>query len=204
MAVGLVLASESPQRRSLLASLGLRFEVIAPAVSELEAGLPPIELALANARTKAEAVAAGSVPKTNVVIAADTVVDFGGLPFGKPADEADATRMIGALSCARHFVHTAVAVSGAAGCVCAAETTTVHFRRLDADAVEAYVSLGEWRGRAGGYAIQSAGGTLIRSIEGDVSNVIGLPLGLTASLLHDAGVTTAAAALLEPGRGHAR
>lgn len=147
-------------------------------VQETEEG-PPREAALDNALRKAQAVArAGS---GEVVLGVDTVVELDGQIYGKPADEQHARSTLIALSGRTHTVHSGIALLLAdGGSRTAVASTHVTFRELSAKQVERYVATGEWRGRAGGYAIQGAGAMLVRRIEGDYENVVGLPV---ASLL---------------------
>jgi septum formation protein len=186
----LILASGSPQRRAILTQLGLEFDVDVADVPELEAG-DPVEVVIENARRKARAVGdrRGRVPG-ELVLAVDTEVHLDGEIFGKPADAADARAMLGRLNGRTHEVHSgAVLIRGA-------EEDTVHdvtrvtFRTLTDAQLDAYVATGEWEGRAGAFAIQLRGGALIRRIEGDYLNVVGLPL---AALLDAAPELTQAA-----------
>jgi septum formation protein len=170
--MSLVLASRSPQRRAILERLGLSFTVRPSGVEELRCGDPRV-LALENARRKADAVARPG----EVVIGADTVVTLDDAVFGKPSDERHARETLGALSGAWHEVIGGVALVLADGeRRKALAVTRVCFRELDEKLLRWYVALGEWRGRAGGYAIQGAGAALVRAIEGEYENVVGLPL----------------------------
>lgn len=169
----LILASRSPQRRAILEQLGVDFEVRIPDVDELEAG-PPHEVALENAYRKA---AAAATPDTEQpVLGVDTIVSIGSRIWGKPADEAQAIETLGALQGRRHAVISGVCVIAGASTRTAAATTTVQFRSLDDALIDWYLSSGEWRERAGGYAIQGRGAALVASIEGDYTNVVGLPV----------------------------
>lgn len=181
----LILASSSPRRRELLPLLGLPFEVVPPDVAELSAG-DPVALVAANAERKARAVAAGAGDA--VVVGCDTDVVLDGAALGKP-DSADAAReRLRALSGRAHQVHSGVFVLGPAGGRGGVETTAVRFRELQEAEIDAYVRTGEWEGRAGAYAVQGFGSSLIAAVDGDLSNVIGLPLPLLGRLiagLHD-------------------
>jgi septum formation protein len=182
----LVLASQSPRRRELLAQLGLALEV-RPAHAD-EAVLPgeaPREYVLRVARDKARAV------QGDVVLAADTAVVLGGEVLGKPADAADARRMLRALSGTTHDVLTAVVVRRAAIRLelDALVATKVRFAALSSREVDWYVATGEPLDKAGAYAIQGAGGAFVLGVEGSVSNVVGLPLAETAALLARAGLS---------------
>ena len=118
-----------------------------------------------------------------VVLGVDTVVSLAGRTYGKPADSAQARATLAALSGANHTVVSGLALVGlAADTLTATVATAVRFRELDAATIDWYVASGEWRERAGGYAIQGAGAALVESIEGDHSNVIGLPVGALLAL----------------------
>jgi septum formation protein len=180
----LVLASQSPRRRELLAQLGLALEVRPAHADESRApGEAPPEYVLRVARDKARAVAG------EVVLAADTAVVLGGEVLGKPADAADARRMLTALSGTVHEVLTAVVVRRAAAALelDAVVATRVRFSSLSPAELDWYVATGEPLDKAGAYAIQGAGGAFVLAVEGSVSNVVGLPLAETAALLRRAG-----------------
>jgi septum formation protein len=167
----LILASRSPQRRGILEQLGVQFEVRIPDVEELEAG-PPHEIALENAYRKAAAIADGERP----VLGVDTIVSIGSRIWGKPADEADARDTLLALGGRRHTVISGLCVIAGGRTRTAAATTTVQFRAVDDALIAWYVASGEWRERAGGYAIQGRGAALVAAIDGDYTNVVGLPV----------------------------
>jgi septum formation protein len=167
----LILASRSPQRRAILEQLGVRFDVQIRDVEELETG-PPHEVALENAYRKAAAVPDGEQP----VLGVDTIVSIGSRIWGKPADEAEARDTLQALGGRRHTVISGVCVIADGRTRTAAATTTVEFRPLDDALIDWYVSSGEWRERAGGYAIQGRGAALVAAIDGDYTNVVGLPV----------------------------
>ncbi|HEX2015500.1 MAG TPA: Maf family protein [Solirubrobacteraceae bacterium] len=177
----LVLASRSPQRRAILTQLRIPFVVRAVDVTELSEGEPG-ELVEANARRKACAGAAADVSADSAdprqwVLGVDTVVVLDADILGKPADAVHAGETLARLAGRTHRVFSGVAVSRAGVLESLHEVTTVTFRSLPADALERYVASEEWRGRAGGYAIQGLGAALVRRIEGDYLNVVGLPAG---------------------------
>jgi septum formation protein len=167
----LILASASPQRRAILQQIGVAFEVRVPAVQELSEG-PAAEVALENAYRKAAAIAPAELP----VLGVDTVVSLGARIFGKPRDAAHAAEMLTALGGARHVVISGVCLIEGERVRTAAAQTAVEFRALDPAAIDAYVRTGEWQGRAGAYAIQGRGATLVARIDGDYLNVVGLPV----------------------------
>lgn len=156
------------------------FEVRAPEVEELESG-PPHEVAVENAYRKAHAVREQGIDGS--VLGADTVVALGGTIYGKPADRAEARATLKALSGRRHTVIGGLClIASDARPRTAAATTAVTFRVLDEGLLEWYLGTGEWRDRAGAYAIQGRGAALVRSIDGDYLNVVGLPVGLLLEL----------------------
>jgi septum formation protein len=154
--------------------------VIDVEVEELESGEPE-QVARDNAARKALAGQAKARPG-EAVLGVDTVVALDGAIWGKPGDEAAAARTLRALSGRTHEVVSAVAVVRGGEAELATETTRVTFHALDAATIDWYVASGEWRGRAGGYAVQGRGGVLVRRIEGDYLNVVGLPVGALAGL----------------------
>ncbi len=172
----LTLASGSPQRSEILRKLGLEFEVVVPGVEELSGGDPDLEV-LENARLKARAVAADGI-----VVACDTDVVLDGKALGKPANAAESRRNLDRLSGRAHQVLSGLVVLVDGEERSGLERTTVVFKGLSEAEKERYVAFGEWEGRSGGYAIQTLGSTLVARIEGSVSNVVGLPVGLLIEL----------------------
>jgi septum formation protein len=173
-----VLASSSPQRREILEKLGIAFEVIAPGVDELTGGDPEVEV-VENARLKAQAVAGTT---RRLVIACDTDVVLDGKALGKPRDEVEAREYLDRMSGRQHEVLSGLVVLDGGEERSGLESTSVLFRKLSDGEKERYVAFGEWKGRSGGYAIQTLGSTLVERVEGSVSNVVGLPVGLLAEL----------------------
>ena len=155
--------------------MGVRFVVRPSEYEEREHGDDAEQVALHNALGKASAVARGD---EEVVLGVDTVVWLGDRLYGKPHSEAQARATLIALSGATHTVVSAVALIGLEAAprtgTCATE---VSFRKLDEATIDWYLRCGEWRERAGGYAIQGAGCALVASIAGDWTNVVGLPVG---------------------------
>lgn len=178
------LASGSPQRSEILRKLGVEFEVVVPGVEELEGGRPEVEV-VENARRKARAV-----EREGMVIACDTDVVLDGRALGKPADEGEAREYLERMAGRAHTVMSGLVVLVDGEERSGLERTTVVFKALDEAEKERYVRFGEWRGRSGGYAIQTLGSTLVERLEGSVSNVVGLPVGLLLELAPE---------LLEPG-----
>jgi len=179
VSAALVLASSSPQRRAILERLGIAFEVREVDVRELEHG-EPRQLALENARRKAQAAARAGAEE--VVLGCDTIVCRNGAIYGKPADEAAARETLRALGGATHEVLSGLVLLVPGGERSAVARTAVTFRELDDDLLEWYVTTGEWRGRSGGYAIQKAGAALVRTLDGECENVVGLPVATLLDL----------------------
>ena len=177
----IVLASKSPQRRALLEALGLEFEVQVPDVEE-EIDGEPRDLVVRNALRKAEAVAADHGDA--VVIAGDTEVVIDGEVLGQPGSEEEARAHLERLSASEHHVLGGLALLGPGEDEprTGVDVSTVAFREVDPSLLDAYLASGEWRGRAGSYAIQGLGSALVDIVRGDVSNVIGLPIGLLLRL----------------------
>jgi septum formation protein len=169
----LLLASTSPQRRAILAQLGLPFEVTAPAYEET--GDDPLD----HAAGKARSVESGDRP----VLGVDTIVLCDGRVLGKPGNATEAEAMLEALSGKAHEVVSGLCLRTPAWEELQRERTIVRFRPLTARDLAAYVASGEWEGRAGGYAIQGLGAALVERIEGDYLNVVGLPGALLVRLL---------------------
>jgi nucleoside triphosphate pyrophosphatase len=183
-----VLASASPRRVALLRQVGYPPDLTIPAdVDETPlTGELPRNIARRLACTKALAVAE-MVPDA-LVLAADTVVARGRRILPKPADEGEARRCLALLSGCRHRVHGGVALVAPGGRIgVRVVTTVVTFKRLAGKEVDCYLRCGEWRGKAGGYAIQERAAAFVRQIIGSYSNVVGLPLYETCALLGGLG-----------------
>jgi septum formation protein len=154
------------------------FEVRVPEVEELASG-PPHEVAVENAYRKAAAAFEGGA----LVLGVDTVVALGSRMYGKPGSVEEARATLTALSGRRHLVVGGLCLlSGDGRRRMSAATTAVEFRSLDERLLDWYLSTGEWRERAGAYAIQGRGAVLVRAIEGDYFNVVGLPVALLLDL----------------------
>lgn len=192
----LILASGSPRRRDLLAEAGFRFRVENPGIEENEDTSLPIRLLTAeNARDKAAAVSA-RFPDA-VVLAADTLVLLGETVLSKPADLAEAARMLASLSGRSHEVFTAVAIRhGRTGReIDFTVTTAVHFQTLSPERQAEYHRRIDPLDKAGAYAAQEHGDLIIDHLEGSMSNVIGLPMDEVVGVLHDHfGITPGPAA----------
>lgn len=174
----MILASRSPRRRELLSRCGVEFSVHDARVEELQpgCGVPLRELPAANAMLKARAVSEAFPDE--LVLAADTMVICNDSAFGKPADEAEAMEMLRSLSGRVHEVITAVVLMGKSSGYRKvwSEVTRVRFKELSTDDIRKYISLVDVYDKAGAYAIQEHGDMLVEAIDGEIENVIGLPL----------------------------
>jgi septum formation protein len=187
--VKLVLASSSPQRREILASLGVPFEVRPSGAREDDEG-PPVVVAQENALRKAVASRAhtaegGGSDDDEVVLAVDTLVATELEIWGKPPNEQAAAETLRRLSGRTHEVISGFAFVRGGDVRAGHEITKVTFRELDERTIAWYIASREWEGRAGGYAIQGRGGALVRRIEGDYLNVVGLPVAALIELWPD-------------------
>jgi septum formation protein len=170
----IVLASTSPQRSAILTQLGIPFEVVPPAYQE-EPGGDPLEHALGKARSVDG--------RDRPVLGVDTIVRCGGEVIGKPRDAGDAERMLELLAGQTHEVVSGLCLRTPGWEELHSETTRVTFRPLTPRDLGHYLASGEWEGRAGAYAIQGLGASLVERVEGDYLNVVGLPAALLVGLL---------------------
>ena len=184
----LVLASASPRRLELLRQVGIEPDRVEAAA--IEESPEPRETPAATARRLAEAKA-GAVARIHAdafVLGADTVVACGRRQLPKAEDEAVARSCLELLSGRRHHVHTGIAVIPPGGGMRSRVVSTrIRVKRLSPTEIDAYLRCGEWRGKAGGYAIQGSAAALIRDLAGSYSNVVGLPLFETVALLAGLG-----------------
>jgi septum formation protein len=184
----LILASASPRRRELLRAAGIRFRVIPSRAAESGAfpGEDPRRYVRRAARDKGHEVSVRF--PGSWVLSADTVVTLDGRIMGKPADRRQAFRMLSLLSGREHRVHTAVCLlhAGRRFRAEALGTTRVRFRPLSPAEIEGYLRTGESDDKAGAYAAQGAGASLIDRINGSFSNVVGLPMTQTVLMLQAA------------------
>jgi septum formation protein len=175
----LTLASASPRRRELLERAGLRLRIAAPEIDETpRIGERAADYVRRMAADKLAAAtgAVGEDARPIPVLAADTIVILRDAILGKPLDEADARAMLQRLAGHRHEVMTAYRIAFGARQVERAVTTTVAFRLIDPAELDAYVAAGEWRGKAGAYAVQGVAAAFVTELRGSPTNVIGLPL----------------------------
>jgi septum formation protein len=175
----LVLASQSPQRRAILEQLGVGFTVRPTGAQELSEGDPHV-VALENARLKhAAATRDPAAVGGEHVLAVDTLVALDGAIYGKPDSAEHARRTLRTLAGRTHQVISGLVLDDRA----TVAVTAVTFRAIDDMLLDWYVATDEWRGRAGGYAIQGRGAALVRGIEGDYLNVVGLPVAALLDLM---------------------
>jgi septum formation protein len=178
----LLLASTSPQRRAILEQLGIPFEVAAPRYVEHDPpGLSPIEAVSAHALGKARSVLA--LARGRLVLGVDTEVVLDDRVFGKAESAREAKGMLAALAGRAHEVVSGLALLASDLEVVEHAATTVFFTALTGSEIDAYIATGEWKERAGAYAIQGRGAALVERIEGDYLNVVGLPAALLVRLL---------------------
>jgi septum formation protein len=185
----LILASASPRRREILSALRIPFEVVVPEVEELTDGVPE-EVVVENARRKAAAglSAAGEAAESATALGVDTEVVIDGRLLGKAADRTEARERLEALAGRTHTVLSGIVLHGAAPSGgepverSGLALTEVTFRGFDRTTLEVYLASGEWQDRAGAYAIQGLGSILVQRVEGDFSNVVGLPVRLLLEL----------------------
>lgn len=182
----LILASASPRRLELLARLGVAPDAVVPA--EIDETPRKAEIPDRYACRMAMEKAAAAAEPGSLVLAADTVVAAGRRILPKAETEEEARAALTLLSGRRHRVHSAVAVTDPQGSTrFRLSTSLVAFKRLSPDEIQAYLASGEWRGKAGGYAIQGRAEALVRMLSGSHSGVMGLPLFETRALLRAAG-----------------
>lgn len=184
-----ILASSSPRRRELLAGLGIQFS-IDPSTEEesFEDGTPPGEIVKLLSLRKANSVAAKY--ERGFIIGADTIVVFGDEILGKPSDREDAFAMLSKLQGKEHTVFSGIAIvdAGNGGSKVSYSSTKVKMKSLSEDQINRYIDTGEPHDKAGAYAIQGYGATIIEKIDGDYFTVVGLPLSLLSDMLADFGV----------------
>ncbi len=199
----LVLASQSPRRHSFLRDIGVPFRVAVSEAVEVLEGENPRCIAEANALAKlGGAILPESAIEGAFVLATDTVVAVGGRVMGKAATEKEAAEMLSSLSGRTHQVVSGVALArarrraaesgtpaeyGIADARVKSAVTDVTFNALKDEDIEAYIASGEWKGKAGAYAIQGLAGLYSLGIRGEYSNVVGLPLGLVAQMFREQG-----------------
>lgn len=182
----IILASKSPRRKELLAEIFPDFEIITKEVDEsLPSDIHPRE-GVEMLAVRKGAVVYEDLGADALVISSDTLVELGGIPLGKPADEDEAVAMLTSLSGKAHNVHTGVAVHYNGKSFSGVATTAVYFREMSREEITEYVRSGDPMDKAGSYGIQSGGGKFVEKIEGDYDTVVGLSVALTKRLVDEA------------------
>ena len=183
--VRIILASKSPRRRELLSTLGYSFSVVSRETDESTPDTMTVEERVrVLAKRKAQAVASDET-KDCVIIGSDTLLEFEGQPLGKPKDEDDAKRMLASLSGVSHKVHTSIALIYGDKTLVSSDVTTVNMRPYTKEEIDCYVATGDPMDKAGSYGIQSKGGFLVESIDGELDTVIGFPTRLFSQMLSE-------------------
>ena len=186
-----ILASSSPRRRELMRQAGYRFEVRPPPIEDRGVtGAPsPGAYVESLAYLKAMAVIQGRRLTEGLVLGADTIVELAGRIIGKPADKADAQRILSQLSGSEHHVLTGLALVDVAKRrrLLAHDVTRIRMRRITPEEIDAYVAGGEAMGKAGAYAIQETGDRYVETIDGSLTNVVGLPMELLERMIKAVG-----------------
>jgi septum formation protein len=187
----LILASSSPRRRELLRQAGYRFQVLPPPIDDRAVSHVESPGAYVESLAYMKAVSAISAHRltAGLVLGADTIVVLGGHVIGKPADEADARRILSELSGSVHQVLTGVALIDVAASrrTMAHDVTRLRMRHMTPAEIDAYVASGESMGKAGAYALQETGDRYVEQLDGSLTNVVGLPMELVEHMLRDAG-----------------
>jgi septum formation protein len=190
----LILASSSPRRQELIRSLGLPFVIrISDADETMREGATPVETVETLSLRKARIVYESMKPfneEGGIVIGSDTIVVYGGNILGKPTDKQNAFQMLRKLQGNIHHVYSGVACVDAdtGQFTVAHRVTKVKMKRLSDEQINAYIATGEPMDKAGSYAIQGIGATIVEEIEGDYFNVVGLPVSLLSDMLLEYGV----------------
>ena len=184
----IILASASPRRRELLENIGVKFDIVVSMADEskIRRDIAPDVLVRELAILKATQTAK-EISGAHFVISADTVVYHDGKILEKPKNEEEAIQMLKNLSGEKHSVYTGVCVLKTPECraECRCGKTDVYFKELSAETIEKYVKTGEPMDKAGAYGIQQKGALLVKKIDGDYFNVVGLPLGLLSDIFKD-------------------
>jgi septum formation protein len=206
----LVVVSQSPRRHSLLRDLGIPFTVATSAARELLSGAPVTVLAETNALAKIQrARLSDSVKRGAFVLGTDTLVSVGRRIMGKPSSAQEAAEMLATLSARTHRVVSGVAVGRTGGARAgvgleqvrvASAVTMVTFAALDRSQIAAYVAAGEWADKAGAYALQGLAALFVTRLQGEYSNVVGLPLSLLYGLMRESGFDLLGRKWLQGGR----
>lgn len=189
--MNIILASASPRRHEILRDAGID-HIIRPASADetLPEGIAPRDAVEMLARRKAMAAVSENSPVSgeDIIIAADTLVAYGSEIYGKPKDRDDAFRMISSMTGSTHSVYTGVCVTDGERYITEAEESVVYMREAEDFEIYSYIDRFEPYDKAGAYGIQEAAGLFVCRIEGDYSNIVGLPLCRTGMMLKEFGV----------------
>ena len=185
-----ILASQSPRRRELLSQIGVKdFTILVPEADEsYDPSLTPEEIVSSICRKKAVAAAELAQDRDAIIITADTMVFLDGLRLGKPKDEADAAKMLRALSGRTHEVCTGVTILRGDKILTRSETTEVTFRPMTDAEIRSYIATGDPMDKAGSYGVQGKAALFVSGLKGDYFNVMGLPVHLVGLMLREFGV----------------
>lgn len=181
-----ILASSSPRRHELLKKLCADFKIQTSDAPEIQNDLEPKDLAVENAKIKAQTVAKQNPDA--IVIGADTIVVLDGEIFGKPADASGAEKMLSRLAGKKHEVITGLAICAGGAIFTAYEVTEVYFGDMTAEEIKEYVATGEPLDKSGSYALQGGATKFIEKINGDWANVVGLPVYRLKKLAQSANI----------------
>lgn len=172
-----LLASKSPRRRKMLTELNIAYDVWQGQTDEnTDLSLPPETIVKTIAKKKAVAAFADTKESDTLIIAADTIVYHNGKVLGKPSDDEDAFKMLSSLSDSVHYVYSGVCAVYNGKTVSDFEKTEIKFRKLSEKEIRKYLETGEHRDKAGSYGIQEKGGYFTEWVNGDINNVVGLPV----------------------------
>lgn len=179
-----VLASKSPRRQQILKDIGLDYTICQEDVDEtLDTPLPPDETVRTLSHRKAKAASEKINDRNALIISADTVVYCKGKILGKPKDDKDAFDMLSFMSGSRHYVYTGITVIFNGKTVTDCEVSEIIFRDISRNEITKYINKGEHRDKAGSYGIQESGGYFVKKVDGDINNIIGLPVNLLRDLI---------------------
>ena len=181
----IVLASKSPRRREILTKLGYDFKIITADTDETLCDEVTVEERVQILAVRKASAVLPLCDENCVIIGSDTLLEFEGKPLGKPTDDEDAKRMLLSLSGKPHRVHTSVALLYRGKTLVSSDVTTVNMRPYTEEEVDAYVATGDPRDKAGAYGIQSLGGFLVESIDGELDTVVGFPSRLFCKMLSE-------------------
>ncbi len=173
----IILASKSPRRRKMLKELGIKYTVWSGETDEsVDRKYRPDTLVKLLSKRKAMAALSEIKTKDTLIIASDTLVVLGDKVLGKPKDDDDARKMLRSMSGTSHYVYSGVAAIFNGKIVCDYEKTQIKFREISDKEIERYIKTGEHRDKAGSYGIQEKGGYFVEKVNGDINNVVGLPV----------------------------